>query len=85
MIVKALDKEWEVNNPTFKQRRELHKINARVWRSEEMDIDTYFYLLERVMEISGLGEEDFNGLSMVDIDTVLQSIFLEYLNTSKKD
>jgi hypothetical protein len=85
MIVKELDRDWDVENPTFKQRRELHKLNARVWRSGEMETDAYYDLLERVREISGLKDRDFEGLSMVEVDQVLQAIFIEYLGLSKKD
>jgi len=31
MIVKVDKKEWDVNDCTYAQRRELHKLNAKVW------------------------------------------------------
>jgi len=84
MIVKVNKKEWDVNDCTYKQRRELHKLNALAWQGGEMNIDKYYDLLERVGEISGLGEADFDGLGMVEIDGILQKIFIEYQGLSKK-
>jgi len=83
MIVKALGKEWEVNDCTYKQRRELHALNAKVWWDGQ-DVDAYYKLLEKVSDIAGLGEDDFKGMDMAEIDQVLQSIFIEYLSLSKK-
>ena len=41
-------------------------------------------MLEEVAEISGLGEKDFKGLSMVEVDQVLQQVFTEYMGLEKK-
>lgn len=84
MIVKANKKEWEVNDCTYKQRRELHKLNAMAWWNKKLNPEKYYDLLERVSDISGLTEEDFEGMSMDDIDRVLQEVFVSYLSTSKK-
>ena len=84
MIVKVNKKEWDVNDCTYKQRRELHKLNALAWRGGEMNIGKYYDLLERVGEISGLGEADFDGLGMIEIDGILQKIFIKYQGLSKK-
>ena len=83
MIVKALGKEWEVNDCTYKQRRELHALNAKVWWDGQ-DVDAYYKLLEKVSDIAGLSEDDFKDISMADIDQVLQAIFIDYLGLSKK-
>jgi hypothetical protein len=83
MIVKALGKEWEVNDCTYKQRRELHALNAKVWWDGQ-DVDAYYKLLDKVSDIAGLGEDDFKGMDMADVDQVLQAIFIDYLSLSKK-
>ena len=83
MIVKALGKEWDVNDCTYKQRRELHALNAKVWWDGQ-DVDAYYKLLDKVSNIAGLGEDEFKDMGMSEIDQVLQSIFIEYLGLSKK-
>ena len=83
MIVKALEKEWDVNDCTYKQRRELHALNSKVWWDGQ-DVDAYYILLEKVGDIAGLGEDDFKDISMADIDQVLQAIFIDYLGLSRK-
>jgi len=83
MIVKALEKEWDVNDCTYKQRRELHALNSKVWWDGQ-DVDAYYTLLEKVGDIAGLGEDDFKDMGMADIDQVLQAIFIDYLGLSRK-
>ena len=84
MIVEALDKEWNVNDCTYKQRRELHALNAKVWWEGKQDVGAYYELLDKVSEIAGLGENDFEDMRMSDIDIVLLTIFIDYLGLSKK-
>ena len=84
MIVEALDKEWNVNDCTYKQRRELHALNAKVWWEGKQDVGAYYELLDKVSEIAGLGENDLEDMRMSDIDIVLQTIFIDYLGLSKK-
>jgi len=84
MIVEALDKEWNVNDCTYKQRRELHALNAKVWWKGKQDVSAYYELLDKVSEIAKLGEDDFKDMNMSDIDIVLQTIFIDYLGLSKK-
>ena len=59
MKVKMFDKEWEVNNPTYKQKRELWKLNTMTFEGDKLNQDKYFELLEKVEEISGLQPEDY--------------------------
>ena len=87
MKVKMFDKEWEVKNPTYKEKRELWKLNAMTFVGEELNQDKYFELLERVEEISGLKPEDYvskddEKLGMNNIDSLLQQIFLSYMGLS---
>ena len=87
MKVKMFDKEWEVKNPTYKEKRELWKLNTMTFIGEELNQDKYFELLERVEEISGLNPEDYvnkddDKLGMNNIDSLLQQIFLSYMGLS---
>jgi len=87
MKVKMFDKEWEVKNPTYKEKRELWKLNTMTFVGEELNQDKYFELLERVEEISGLNPEDYvnkddEKLGMNNIDSLLQQIFLSYMGLS---
>ena len=87
MKVKMFDKEWEVKNPTYKEKRELWKLNTMTFDEGKINQDKYFQLLERVEEITGLKPEDYvnkNGdeLAMANIDSLLQQIFLSYIGLS---
>lgn len=84
MIIKQDKIEYDVKDCTYKERRELHRMNAKVWAKGEMDIDSYYLLLERVGEIAGL-EAELESMTMPKIDQLLQSIFLEYLSISPKE
>ena len=89
MKVKMFDKEWEVNNPTYKEKRELWKLNTMTFEGDKINQDNYFSLLERVEEITGLKPEDYiddkgKELDMSSIDSLLQQIFLHYIGYSKK-
>jgi len=84
MIIKQEKIEYDVKDCTYKERRELHRMNAKVWAKGEMDIDSYYLLLERVGEIAGL-EAELESMTMPKIDQLLQSIFLEYLSISPKE
>ena len=90
MIVKMFDKEWEVKNPTYKEKRELWKMNSVAFSGDDINQDKYFDLLEKVEEISGLNYNDYKDskgkdLDMIQIDALLQQIFLHYLGLSKKE
>ena len=82
MIVKSLKKEWDVNDCTRQERRDLHFLNYAVWISGKQDIEAYKTLLNEIERISGLKDDDFDGISMTDTDILLQAIFLDYQNTS---
>ena len=87
MIVKVFDKDWEVKNPTYKEKREIWKLNSIAFEGGEINQDNYFNLLDRVEEISGLQPEGYinpkgDPLSMSNIDALLQKIFLTYIGQS---
>ena len=83
MIIKQDKKEYDVKDCTYKERRELHRMNAKVWAKGEMDIDLYYLLLERVGEIAGI-EAELESMTMPKVDKLLQSIYIEYINISPK-
>ena len=85
MIIKALGKEYNIKEITYKERRELHRINAKAFWDGKVGPDNYYDILEKVYEISGIEEKDVSGLSMVDVDTLLQEIFTVYMGLSKNE
>ena len=87
MVVKVGKKDWDINDCTYAERRELHKLNAKVWWEGKMDVESYYEVLEIVGAMSGLGESDFKDMDMAKVDEVLQAVFLEYLGIepAKKD
>tara|TARA_R100001510_G_C7582588_1_gene155052 strand:+ start:37 stop:303 length:267 start_codon:yes stop_codon:yes gene_type:complete len=85
MEIKALGKKYEIKEITYKERRELHRINAKAFWDGKINPDNYYDVLEKVAEISGLGEQNFKGLSMIEVDQVLQAVFNEYMGLEKKE
>ena len=83
MKVKALGEEYQVKDNTYKERRDLHRLNAKAFWDGKINPDNYYDVLEKVAEISGLGEKDFKDLSMVEIDQVLQEVFTQYMGLEK--
>ena len=83
MKVKALGEEYQVKDITYKERRDLHRLNAKAFWDGKINPDNYYDVLEKVAEISGLGEKDFKDLSMVEIDQVLQEVFTQYMVLEK--
>jgi len=85
MIIKALGKEYNIKDITYKERRELHRLNAKAFWDGKVEPESYYDILEKVGEVSGLNESDFKGLSMVEIDQVLQEVFTAYMGISKNE
>ena len=90
MKVKMLDKEWEVNNPTYKEKRELQKKRiSALDATGKVDTEKFYDCLEFVEKISGLSESDYvakdKPLTMSEIDALLAKLLTEYLDVSKKD
>ena len=84
MKLNALAKDWDVNEITFSQKREIHALNAKVWWGEGQDSDAYYSLLERVRSISGITERDFEDMAMAEVDSVLQAVFMRYMGLDQK-
>ena len=90
MKVKILNKEWEVKNPTYKEKRELQKMRmCSLDATGQVDTEKYYECLEFVEKISGLSESDYvvndKPLTMGEIDALLTKCLTEYLDVSKKD
>ena len=85
MEIKALGKKYKIKEITYKERRELHRLNAKAFWDGKINPDNYYDVLEKTAEISGLGEKDFKGLTMIEIDKVLQQIFTQYMGLEKKE
>ena len=89
MVVKMFKKEWEVKNPTYKEKRDLHKARMTTIGSDgNIDTEKYYDILEQVEKVSGLSESDYvikdKPLSMNDIDSLLTKVLTDYLDVSKK-
>ena len=85
MEIKALGKKYKIKEITYKERRELHRLNAKAFWDGKINPDNYYDVLEKTAEISGLGEKDFKGLIIIEIDQVLQQIFTQYMGLEKKE
>ena len=83
MKVKAIGKDWEVNDATYRQRRDIYRINVKAFWDGKVDPDQYYEVLEKCAEVSGLKEKDLNGLAMVEVDQLLQAILTSYLGLEK--
>jgi len=90
MKVKMFDKEWEVKDINYKERRELWHLSLSSFAGTEVVHDKYFKMINKVEEISGLSEKDCihndkSLLTMAEIDLLLQEVFASYMGTEKKD
>tara|TARA_R110002051_G_scaffold149545_4_gene222063 strand:- start:1463 stop:1777 length:315 start_codon:yes stop_codon:yes gene_type:complete len=78
--------EKDVKDISFSERREIYKKQAKNYQNvdkNQVNVDKYFESLDEVLAISGLTEQDFDGLSMVEIDTVLAQILMQYSGLTK--
>ena len=92
MLMVKIDKvAWEVNDITFAEKRKLHMLNSLCFSGDKLDQEKYYEMLEETRKLAGYGEgtekeSKLAELTMVKVDTVLQSFLMEYLglNKSKK-
>ena len=90
MKVKMFDKEWEVKDINYKEKRELWQLSLSSFAKSEVVQEKYFNMINKVEELSGLSEKDYihkneNPLTMAEIDLLLQEVFASYMGTEKKD
>ena len=90
MKVKMFNKEWEVKNPTYKEKRNLQRSRmSALDATGKVDTEKFYDCLEIVENISGLSESDYvvkdKPLTMDEIDNLLSKLLTEFLDVSKKD
>tara|TARA_R100001244_G_scaffold14965_1_gene16514 strand:- start:160 stop:432 length:273 start_codon:yes stop_codon:yes gene_type:complete len=90
MKVKLFNKEWEVKNPTYKEKRNLQRARmSALDATGKVDTGKFYDCLEIVEKISGLSESDYvvkdKPLTMSEIDSLLSKLLTEFLDVSKKD
>tara|TARA_R100000808_G_C2082639_1_gene105969 strand:+ start:363 stop:629 length:267 start_codon:yes stop_codon:yes gene_type:complete len=83
MKIKALKKDWEIKDVSYKDRRELYQLNVKAFWDGKVDPDPYYEVLEKVFELSGLTEKDVEDLPMPEVDQLLQAILGAYLGLEK--
>ena len=77
--------EFEIRPITFGERRELHRLEMKVFWDEEIEKDAYFDLLNWCMDKAFENpEEMLNKLDDAQIDEVLNKVYQEYKGLSKK-
>ena len=59
MKVKMYDKEWEVNNISYGDKRHLWKLSVLAFDEGNVNKSEYYDLLREVEKISGLTEKDY--------------------------
>ncbi len=83
MKVKAVNKVWEIKEATYKQRREIYRLNVKAFWDGKVDPDQYYEVLEKCAEIAGLKDKDLKDLSMAEVDQLLQAVLSSYLGLEK--
>jgi len=81
--------EFEVKDINYKEARKLHLKNVKTfWGKEDgegLDPDIYYALLEECRVLSGIKESELEKYSMVQVDSILQQILMEYTGLNPKD
>lgn len=83
MKIKALKKSWDIEDISYKDRREIYQLNVKAFWDGSIDPDKYYEVLEKTFDMSGLTEKDVKSLSMPEVDQLLQSILTAYLGLEK--
>ena len=89
MLTVKIDKvTWEINDITFAEKRKLHMLSSLCFQGSEINQTKYYEMLELVRDLAGYGdgtenESKISELSMVEVDTVLQTFLMEYLGLNK--
>ena len=77
--------EYEIRPITFGDRRELHRLEMKVYWDENIDKDSYFDLLNWVMtKAFDNPEESLKDLDDAKIDEVLNEIYYHYKGLDQK-
>jgi len=85
VIVKTKKGEFEVEPINFKDRRELHRKEIKVYWDNKLDTDAYYELLDWVMNKAFKNPEEALGkFKDEETDDILSAIYQEYKGVSKK-
>jgi hypothetical protein len=84
-MIKTPHGEFNIRPITFGERRELHRLEMKVFWDDEIERDAYFELLNWCMDKAFQDpEETLKKLNDAQIDEVLNDVYLEYKGLSKK-
>ena len=83
MKIKALKKTWEIADISYKDRRQVYQLNVKAFWDGKIDPDRYYEVLDKIFDLSGLTEQDVKGLSMPEVDQLLQAILTAFLGLEK--
>ena len=84
-MIKTPHGEFEIRPITFGERRELHRLEMKVFWDDEIERDAYFDLLNWCMTKAFKDpEETLKDLDDAQIDEVLNEVYLEYKGLTKK-
>ena len=84
-MIKTPHGEFDIRPITFGERRELHRLEMKVFWDDEIERDAYFDLLNWCMEKAFQNpEETLKALDDAQIDEVLNAVYAEYKGLSKK-
>ena len=84
-MIKTPHGEFDIRPITFGERRELHRLEMKVFWDEEIERDAYFDLLSWCMDKAFQNpEEILKDLDDAQIDEVLNAVYLEYKGLTKK-
>lgn len=77
--------EFDIRPITFGERREIHKLEMKVYWEDKIEREAYFELLDFVMHKAFEDPEAaLKDLDDAQIDELLNEIYFEYKNISKK-
>jgi len=89
VTIKVKKKEYQINDINFSEKRKLHMLNSLCFSGSEINQTKYYEMLELVRDFAGYGngtenENKISTLSMVEVDTVLQTFLMEYLGLNRE-
>jgi hypothetical protein len=47
MKIKAIDRDWDINDATYKQRRDIYRLNVKAFWDGKVNPDQYYEFLEK--------------------------------------
>mgnify|MGYP001192305430 FL=1 len=84
-MLKTKHGEFNVNAIEFGERREMHRLEMKVYWKDEFNQDAYFNLLNYVMNLAfDNPSKALANFDDVQIDEILNDIYTYYKSISKK-